>query len=183
MGFGNVRGLGAWGVALAASLALHLVVIAVIAVSGMMGGANGGGTPPPRGPQTDGRAQDLPLKQSTSSASDDSDSPALSGKSDRPQPGAKGKQQEEIGRSTKSERSKPGSRKVSTAKEDKAGTVEPVKDGWKPYKVKPGDSLTKIARVCGCSVAELAKANGLSVTASLKLGQTIKVKNMPTDAE
>lgn len=186
MAFGNVRGMGTWGVALAASLALHVVVIGIMAVLGM-GGGEGGKTPPPPVPQTDGRAQDLPpqtdVEQSATSSVVNSDTSSANAKVDRPQQGTKGKQQE-IGRSTKSDRSKPDPRKASTSKEDKGGSsAEPAKEGWKSYKVKPGDSLTKIARACGCTVPELAKANGLSTTASLKLGQIIKVRDLPSDAE
>lgn len=184
MAFGNVRGMGTWGVALAASLALHVVVIGIMAILGTSGDKSG--TTPPPVPQTDGRARDLPpqtdVEQPTTPSADNSDISSANPQVDRPQQRAKGKQQE-IGRSTKSERSKPDPRKASAAKEDKGSSVEPTKDGWKSYKVKPGDSLTKIARACGCTVPELAKANGLSTTASLMLGQTIKVKNMPSDAE
>lgn len=184
MAFGNVRGLGAWGVALAASLALHVVVIGTMAILGKGGGERG--TTPPPVPQTDGRAQDLPsstnVEQSTAPSADNSGTSTSNSKVDRPQQGTKGRSQE-VGRATKSERSKPDVRKASAVKEDKGSSVEPAKDGWKSYKVKPGDSLTKIARACGCSVSELAKANGLSATASLKLGQTIKVKDLPFDAE
>ena len=51
----------------------------------------------------------------------------------------------------------------------------------KKCKIKPGDSLTRIARQCGCTVHELAKANGLSPMANLRLGQTLKVKDAPAD--
>ena len=187
MAFGNVRGMGIWGVALAASLALHVVVIGIMAIMGMGGGKND--VPPPQPiPQTDGRAQDLPTRtdaeQTVAPSVDDSVSSASSVKGDRLRQEKKGKQQD-VSRSAKSERTKADSRKVSAAKEkdDRGIAAESGQDGWKSYKVKPGDSLTKIARACGCSVPELAKANGLSATASLMLGQTIKVKNMPSDAE
>ena len=63
----------------------------------------------------------------------------------------------------------------------KAAPAADVPAGWKTYKVRPGDSLTRIARQCGCTVHELAKANGLSPTANLRLGQTLKVKDAPAD--
>ena len=63
----------------------------------------------------------------------------------------------------------------------KAAPAAEVPAGWKTYKVRPGDSLTRIARQCGCTVHELAKANGLSPTANLRLGQTLKVKDAPAD--
>lgn len=187
MAFGNVRGMGTWGVALAASLALHVVVIGIMAIMGM--GGNKNDVPPPQPiPQTDGRAQDLPTRtkaeQAVAPSVDDSVSSASSAKGNRLQQEKKGKQQD-VSRSTKSERTKADSRKVPTAKEkdDRGVATESGKDGWKSYKVKPGDSLTKIARACGCTVPELAKANGLSTTASLKLGQIIKVRDLPSDAE
>lgn len=177
--------MGAWGLALAASLALHVVVIGIMAILGMGGGGKGS-TPPPPVPQTDGRAKDLPsstdVEQPVASSSDNSVPSSVNEETVRPQPGTKGRQQE-AKRSTKSERTKSDSRKVAAAKDDKDGPEESAKDGWKSYKVKSGDSLSKIARACGCSVPELAKANGLSLTTSLKLGQVIKVKNMPSDAE
>ena len=63
----------------------------------------------------------------------------------------------------------------------KAAPAADVPAGWKTYKVRPGDSLTRIARQYGCTVHELAKANGLSPTANLRLGQTLKVKDAPAD--
>lgn len=43
------------------------------------------------------------------------------------------------------------------------------------YTVRPGDSLTKIAKREGCSVAELAKLNGFSTDKMLNVGQRIKL--------
>lgn len=47
---------------------------------------------------------------------------------------------------------------------------------WKTYEVRAGDSLTKLARKCGCTLQELAKANGLTVKTELQVGQKIKIK-------
>jgi LysM repeat protein len=43
------------------------------------------------------------------------------------------------------------------------------------YKVRPGDSLEKIARKAGCSPAELAKANGIKVSTIIHPGKTLKL--------
>jgi len=43
------------------------------------------------------------------------------------------------------------------------------------YTVKPGDSLSKIARGQGCTVEALAKANGIKLSAVIQPGQTLKV--------
>ncbi len=59
--------------------------------------------------------------------------------------------------------------------------AEDVSDGWRSYKVQSGDSLTRIARRCGITVQELAKANRISPLANLRLGQTLKIKDVPAD--
>jgi LysM repeat protein len=43
------------------------------------------------------------------------------------------------------------------------------------YTVKPGDSLSKIARSKGCTVESLAKANGIKLSAVIQAGQTLKL--------
>lgn len=43
------------------------------------------------------------------------------------------------------------------------------------YTVKPGDSLSKIARSQGCTVEALAKANGIKLSAVIQAGQTLKL--------
>ncbi|PNK59947.1 lytic transglycosylase [Psychrobacter sp. FDAARGOS_221] len=45
------------------------------------------------------------------------------------------------------------------------------------YKVKAGDGLINLAREYGVSAADLAAANGISATAGLRIGQTLKVPN------
>ena len=82
-------------------------------------------------------------------------------------------------RPAKAEAKRPAKTPERTA--PKAVPAADVPAGWKTYKVRPGDSLTRIARQCGCTVHELAKANGLSPTANLRLGQMLKVKDAPTD--
>ena len=43
------------------------------------------------------------------------------------------------------------------------------------YTVKPGDSLSKIARNQGCTVEALAKTNGIKLSAVIQAGQTLKL--------
>lgn len=50
------------------------------------------------------------------------------------------------------------------------------------YTVKPGDSLSKIARVQGCTVEALAKANGIKLSAFIQAGQTLKIPGKPATA-
>ena len=45
------------------------------------------------------------------------------------------------------------------------------------HMVRPGDSFDKIARANGCTIAELAAANGLQLDAILQLGQQLKLPN------
>ena len=47
--------------------------------------------------------------------------------------------------------------------------------GQATYTIKPGDSLAKIARKHGCTADELAKANGLKLTAVIHPGQALKI--------
>ena len=183
MAFGNVSGMGSWGVALAASLALHVVVLGA-----MLGTRGCGGTstpPPPPIPQTDGRANDLP---SPNDAEPSPEKPAEQSptvpkvKADSSTRHEKAKSQDARKVVGKSDRSKAESKK-SPVEKDESPDVDSAKDGWKSYKVKAGDSLTKIARSCGLTVPELAKANGISPTANLMLGQTLKIKNSSSDKE
>ncbi len=43
------------------------------------------------------------------------------------------------------------------------------------YTVKPGDSLSRIARNHGCTVREIAELNGFPVTKTLNIGESVKV--------
>lgn len=157
MAFGNVRDMGIWGTALAVSVALHVVVLgALLCTRGCGPGEAGGGAPPPDLPPA--AEADVPPPQADDGAE------ARQGATERP---------------AKAEAKRPAKTPERTA--SKASPAADVPAGWKTYKVRPGDSLTRIARQCGCTVHELAKANGLSPTANLRLGQTLKVKDAPTD--
>ncbi|MGN0847984.1 MAG: LysM peptidoglycan-binding domain-containing protein [Kiritimatiellia bacterium] len=158
-----MRNLEAWVFALFASIALHVVVL------GVMLGLRGCGesTPPPAVqpiPQTDGRATDVASERP-------SEAPATP----EPRAEAAAPKKPDV---KKAEGKKPeATKKPAPAKDEKSPAA-----GWKSYKVKPGDSLTKIARACGCTVHELARANGLSPTANLMVGQTIKIRDVPAEA-
>lgn len=183
MAFGNVSGMGSWGVALIASLALHVVVLGVML--GTRGCGGNGMPPPPPAPQTDGRANDLPPRNDVESKSEQppEQPPAASvAKADSSSGREKAKSQDVRKASGTSNPLKAESKKPPVAK-DENPDVEAAKDGWKSYKVKAGDSLTKIARSCGITVQELAKVNGISPTANLMLGQSLKVKNQSSDRE
>jgi murein DD-endopeptidase MepM/ murein hydrolase activator NlpD len=62
-------------------------------------------------------------------------------------------------------------RDVGLAKYDKGSKV--AKGGV--YKVRPGDTLGRIARIHGTTVKNLCKKNGLKPTSILRLGQKIKI--------
>jgi len=82
--------------------------------------------------------------------------------------------------------SKPVSKPKASTKAVEVKEVKPVAKSEKPakghqmttYVVKKGDSLTSIAKECGCTPAELAKLNGKTYKAFSKLwvGQKIKIK-------
>ncbi len=159
-----MKNLGSWGTALVASVALHIVVLGLLLGFRGCGGTE---TPPPAPPpQTDGRATDLPETKDAE--------PTAESKS------ADVQTKDEV---KKSPTKKPTVKKPEAkppARGDKK-PAEELSEGWKTYKVKPGDSLTRIARSCGMTVQELAKANKLSPTANLRLGQTLKIKDVPAD--
>ncbi len=149
----NIKNLGTWGLALVASVALHVLVIGTM--FGMNGCGGSGDIPElPPVPQTDGRAHDLPASATESETPAVAETPA-------PAPVA-------------AKETKKPPKKPAKAPET-ADAAAPA--GWKTYKVKAGDSLSRLARQSGVTVQELAKVNGLSPTASLMLGQTLKVKD------
>ena len=73
-------------------------------------------------------------------------------------------------------------RPARTTKPNAAATSAPAAGEGAPktrsYRVKAGDNLTRLARECGSTPAELAKLNGVDEKklADLKVGQTIKLK-------
>lgn len=52
----------------------------------------------------------------------------------------------------------------------------PNSKGSKTYKVKKGDSLSRIATRNGVSVRQICKLNGLNTSSKLKIGQTIRLR-------
>lgn len=78
----------------------------------------------------------------------------------------------------------PGGQPESATAPTVAEPARPVAsgDGQPPapaasgtYKVRPGDSLSRIANKHGCTVAELADMNGIPVNKMLGIGETLKV--------
>lgn len=153
MAFGNVRNMGIWGTALAASVALHVIVLgALLCTRGCgSGGSGGSAVPPPSAEKTDAEA--VPPRADMAETQPETKVPG--------------------------DPKKAETRRLVKTPERTAQKGEPT--GWKTYKVRPGDSLSRLARQFGCTVHELAKMNGLSPTASLRLGQTLKVKDAPAD--
>ncbi len=167
-----MKNLGSWGIALVASVVLHIVVLVLLLGFRGCGGTE---TPPPAPPpvETDGRATDLPDAKDAESLAESKSADVQT--------------KDEVKKSTpevkKSPTKKPTVKKPEakpSVKSDKK-PAEDLSEGWKSYKVKPGDSLTRIARSCGMTVQELAKANKLSPTANLMLGQTLKIKDIPAE--
>lgn len=160
MAFGNVRSLGIWGTALAASVALHVLVLgALLCTRGCGPGGPGGGEAPPNPPPAErADTETVPPRTDGTEARREAQDP-------------------EHPKTTEAKRSAKTPER--TAPKDNPSVGAPA--GWKTYKVRPGDSLSRLARQSGCTVHELAKMNGLSPTASLRLGQTLKVKDVPAD--
>lgn len=160
MAFGNVRSMGIWGTALAASVALHVIVLgALLCTRGCGPGKPDGSALPPNPP-----------------SAEKTDTEAVSPRADETETRREAKAPEHP---KKAETKRPAKTPERTAPKDNPTTGAPT--GWKTYKVRPGDSLSRLARQSGCTVHELAKMNGLSPTASLRLGQTLKVKDVPAD--
>lgn len=178
MGFDAVKNLGSWGTAVLASLALHIVVLFLfLGMRGCGGGVNNSASDKP---QSDVVAKDVSSSTSNNPGEVEPKQMAESEK-DAVETVHKKIETKKIG-AKKNEPKKNSQKSVvkndkPVVKNDKPVTDE-SSDVWKSYKVRPGDSLSKIARNHGCTVAELAKVNGLSPTASLQLGQTIKVKDV-----
>ncbi len=160
MAFGNVRSMGIWGTALAASVALHVIVLgALLCTRGCGPSKPDGNALPPNPPPTE-----------------KTDTETVSPRADETETRREAKAPEHP---KKAETKRPAKTPERTAPKDNPTVGAPA--GWKTYKVRPGDSLSRLARQSGCTVHELAKMNGLSPTASLRLGQTLKVKDVPAD--
>lgn len=61
--------------------------------------------------------------------------------------------------------------------EERAATAVPTSSS--SYTVKAGDNFSKIARKTGTSPEKLAKANGLKLNSTIRVGQTLKVPGKP----
>lgn len=144
MAFESVRSMGGWGLAFAASMALHVVVLGLFLCTRGCDSKTPPDAPPSPAPSAEARAEEAPPPDAEPSAEARAEAPARPAEARHP--------------------AKPPAPVPSPA-------------GWKTYKVRPGDSLSRVARQFGCTVHELAKANGISPTANLRLGQTLKVKD------
>lgn len=176
----NAEKLGRWGMALGFSVGLHVVILIVL----MQLGKPGQPTGQVEVPSTDGRAEAMPGERTPDPVAEaariDSEraAEAQKAKPEKPRPPkvttkpAAEKKTEAVG-----EKKAEGTRKSEISKKSSTSTVDRA-DEWTDYEVKAGDSLTKLAKRCGCTVQEMAKANGLKPTANLALGQKIKIKSV-----
>lgn len=162
MAFGNVRSMGIWGTALAASVALHVIVLgALLCTRGCGPGKSDGSALPPNPPTAEqANTEAVPPRADETETRREARAP-------------------EHTHTKKTETKRPA--KIPERTDPKDNPIADVPIGWKTYKVRPGDSLSRLARQFGCTVHELAKKNGLPPTASLRLGQTLKVKDVPAD--
>lgn len=200
MSFKGTGGPRRLGIAIGVSVVVHIVAFCVFVMIGSGGGKETASSePPPLPPPPDELSSvDQPAAVAdmgavTTRAEEDrlaaeeaakpaKTKPAATKKPDQPKKADSPKKTESA--KPKPAETKPAAtkkpdqpKKSETAKTELAETEsdEPRVE-WKTYEVRPGDSLTKIARKCGCTVQELAKANGLRADANLNLGQKIKIK-------
>ena len=185
MSFKGVGGSKRLGVAIAASVVVHIVAFGLFVSIGGGGGSDKSSEPPPLPPP--------PAELDGPAAIADSVEPAGRGEKTAPAdpvvdeaPKAKSKSKPKAPEAKPAEAKKPDAKKPDVKKPEakKPETAKPAEEAdagadsgeWKLYEVRPGDSLTKIAKKCGATVQELAKANGLKPTANLNLGQKIKIR-------
>ena len=73
---------------------------------------------------------------------------------------------------------KPPKRETQTAEEPAPVPAASAESEIETYVVRSGDTLSKIAKRCSCTLDELAKLNGKSIKAlsRLQVGQKIRVK-------
>lgn len=181
MSFKGVGGSKRLGVAIAASVVVHIVAFAVFVSIGGGGGSDKSSEPPPLPPppaELDGPAAiadsvEPAVRSEKAAPAEPVADEAPKAKPRPPKPKAAEAKRPEA---KKPEAKKPESRKPEAAKAADEADADADSGEWKEYEVRPGDSLTKIAKKCGCTVQELAKANGLKPTANLNLGQKIKIK-------
>ncbi len=140
-----------WGVAIGGSLLIHAVILGLLALT------SGGGTTPPE-------EEVVPPEQVAGDVA--------------PEPGGRS-----AGTVMPSRRNgdavapEPGGGSGATETQVAAPAAESPAAGPVLYEVRQGDNLTRIARACGSTVAELAALNGKPVKRLEKLwvGQKIKL--------
>lgn len=197
MSFKGTGGVRRLGIAIGCSVAVHIVAFCVFVMIGAGGGKDAAPSsePPPLPPPD----EEAPIDQPAAVA--DTGAVTTRAEADRlaAEEAAKAEKQKPSARPAKTRPAEP--KPTVTKKPEQPKKAEPAKKPdqpkkseaskpaaadadaeepkgeWKTYEVRPGDSLTKIARKCGCTVQELAKANGLKVDANLNLGQKIKIRS------
>ena len=188
MSFKGVGGSKRLGIAIAASVVVHIVAFGLFVSIGGGGGNDKSSEPPPLPPPPPELEQPAAIADSVEPAGrGEKTAPADPVVDEAPKAKSKPKAAEakppeaKKPEARKPEAKKPEAKKPETKKPEAAKPAEEADAGadsgeWKLYEVRPGDSLTKIAKKCGVTVQELAKANGLKPTANLNLGQKIKIK-------
>ena len=191
MSFKGPGGSKRLGLAICCSVVAHIVAFGFLMLIG--GGSTSAPTAPAPSPSgadevagTPGSEVEDPIaaaaKADAERAANEAakrESVAQNAKSGRTKPETKAGSAKKAAETRRPAEKKTAEKKPEAAKpevRDDGDADEPDKAEWKTYEVRPGDSLTKIAKKCGCTVQELAKANGLKPTANLNLGQKIKIK-------
>ena len=191
MSFKGPGGSKRLGLAICCSVVAHIVAFGFLMLIG--GGSSSAPTAPAPAPsnadevaETPGSEVEDPIaaaaKADAERAANEAakrESAARNAKPGRTKPEAKAAPAKKPAETRKPAEKKVAEKKPEAAKpeaKDDGGADESEKAEWKTYEVRPGESLTKIAAKCGCTVPELAKANNLKVNANLYVGQKIKIK-------
>ena len=183
MSFKGPGGSRRLGLAICCSVVAHIVAFGVLM---LIGGVSSSQTPSPAEPKP--AEQPAPEAEDPIAAAAKADAEraaaeaakresARSAKAGKSKPETKPVPPKKPAETRKPVEKKPEAAKPDTKPEPKAdAAADADKAEWKSYEVRPGESLTKIAAKCGCTVQELAKANNLKPTANLFVGQKIKIK-------
>ena len=192
MSFTGVGGSRRLGIAIGCSIAIHIVAFCLFVSIGGGSGSEKSSEPPPLPPppaegEIDGpapiadavdNAARIDAERAAAEAAEKEKARNAAKQQAKPKPTAAKKPdtRKEDARKPEVAVRKPDVKKSEAAKPADETDADADKGEWKMYEVRPGDSLTKIAKKCGISIQELAKANGLKPTANLGLGQKIKIK-------
>lgn len=160
-GAGFPQGKINWPFAIAASVALHAAIIGAIFAAGgrPKSAAPGRDAAEPAAPAVEEKIEipEFPQPQAQPEAETREAPPAR--RNDAPAP--------ETVQTRPDARTPPAPGSATAAPERRRETAG--------YTVRAGDSLTKIARKHGCTVAEIAAINGFKQDKMLNIGETIKV--------